>query len=81
MNTRELAEPAKNSSWIALISEMEVGDKINIALFRAKTIRPLISGRVADRFPERAFITKKTIVGDQEVLIVKRILDKLPQYV
>ncbi|WP_207425963.1 hypothetical protein [Pedobacter sp. SYSU D00535] len=76
MNT-ELATPVKGTSWTDLIVAIEVGGEGYFPYEKAATIRPLISGRVKDKYPERAFeATKgeKEIDGlNQEVLVVKRI--------
>lgn len=65
----ELATPIKGTSWTDLIVNIKVGGTGKFPADKESTIRPLISGRVKDKFPEREYRAKKS----GEILTVYRL--------
>lgn len=66
-----IATTIKGVSWMDIFTGMQVGDYKDCPLEKETTIRPLISSRVKDRYPDRIYQVNKT--QDQSALRVLRV--------
>lgn len=75
MKTAELAIPVKGTSWPILISQVEIGEqkRRGFPVEKGSSIRPVISGILKLRYPERTYSAKKELFNGKLAIVVRRI--------
>ena len=71
MNKSTILETKKGVSNIDLLAQIEAGKEGHFPLSKQSTIKPMISSRLKDKFPDRVFETDTKSISD--IIIVRRI--------